>query len=107
MATKIQLPLIDNNHYKLTAAQAKDLAIDGVLPRHGYEKRANVPKLVEKYETGRSVAYPTAGDENKRRFVPSQVQPSNTTRAWILRTPLSFWGGADVKDGWVWALHLS
>lgn len=84
---------IDNSFFKLSAAQAKELSIDGKLPRHGWEKRADASKLA------------TVELEYSNRTQPAGTA-SKATEAWIKRTPLSWFGGNAVAGGSTWALHL-
>lgn len=93
-----QLPHIDNNFYHLTAWQAKQLSAEDRLPRHGYSMESTPGKLA-KYEFGKVEG--AAGEDGRWR--PFNLKP---VRGRVLRTNLSWFNGAPVKLGWVWAIHL-
>jgi hypothetical protein len=88
----MRLRHIDNNFYYLTPRQAKSLCVENVLPKHGYERKANFEKLkdVELVYRTYSVA----------------LSKQHYKQAWISRTPLSYWDGKKVEQGFVWAIHL-
>jgi len=95
----MKLLLIDNSHYKLNQSQARQLCIEPRLPKHGHMMKADPAKL--------------AGIELcKRRPIDGEPVPMDHCKieqareAWILRTPLSWWDGAEVEQGWTWALHV-
>jgi len=92
----MNLKHIDNNHYRLTPAQARKLA-GGKLPRPGYEKAADVTVLADV-----SLFYrpPHEGSNWK----PSGVKPA---AGWVLRTQLSYHDGETIEGGMVWALHVT
>jgi hypothetical protein len=92
------LLFIDTNHYYLTQKQAKELCEDNQLPKNGYERKANFEKLNNIRLTYR----------NKNGYiVPIDYEAYKAKSAWIGRTPKSYWNGKPVKEGFVWALHLS
>ena len=97
----MDLTYIDNGFYKLTPKQAKELSIEGRLPREGYEIKAS-PKALESVRLGKvdHRIGPTG------TWVELTWKAKNASQAWILRTPLSWWQGKEVKQGWTWALHL-
>ena len=97
----MNLTYIDNGHYKLTAAQAKALCWDRHLPRFGYEMKAD-PAVLETVKVGK-VNHNKGPNGTWEEF---QFKAKNATSAYVLRTPLSWWNGAPVKNNWVWALHL-
>lgn len=92
----MNLPHIDNNFYKLTPVQAKKLVVGGVLPKHGYERQACRIKL-------RAVTLGRLRDGRFQPFIDTRAVDSHT--AWIKRTPLRWWNGKDITEGWTWALH--
>jgi hypothetical protein len=92
----MNLPHIDNNFYKLTPHQAKTLVVGGVLPKHGYERQACRIKL-------KSVTLGRLRAGRFQAFLDTFATESHT--AWIIRTPLRWWNGEEVKEGWTWALH--
>ena len=97
----MNLTYIDNGFYKLNASQAKALCMNRQLPRHGYEMKAD-PAVLETVKVGQ-VDYhrgPTG------TWVEFTFKAKNATAAWVMRTPLSFWNGKEVKNGWTWTLHL-
>jgi len=103
--TTKQLIHIDNNFYHLTPAQAKALSVDNSLPAHGYQKRADNSKLAQ-FQFGKLESYPTATKPDNRRFREFESVIRDDTRAWIQRTPLSWFSGQPVKAGYVWAVHV-
>ena len=98
----MNLTLIDNSHYYLTAPQAKKLCIDGVLPRYGYEKKADPVKLKDvklgKID-GRLGPTGTWVEFN-------HCKASDARQVWINRTPLSRWNSKTIKEGWVWCIRF-
>jgi hypothetical protein len=97
----MNLTYIDNGHYKLTAQQAKALCMERRLPRFGYEMKAD-PAVLETVKIGK-VDY-TRGPTGT--WVEFSFKAKNATYAWVKRTPLSWWNGKEVKNGWTWSLHL-
>jgi hypothetical protein len=97
----MNLTYIDNGFYKLTPAQAKELCMGNVLPRHGYEMRAD-RQVLENVKIGK-IDY-TFGPNGTWREFPFLAK--NAHSAWVLRTKLSSWQGKEIKNGWTWALHL-
>ena len=99
---KFQLKHIDTGFYRLTAAQAKALSIDGELPRDGYEKRAKpideLNGLVDLLYSPRFVTGP--------KWVKRDRPIGPNAQCWIKRTALSWHGGTQVNNGWVWAIHI-
>jgi hypothetical protein len=69
-----QLTYLDNNYWILSPRQAKDLSIDGTLPKPGYEKKADVSKL-------KNYVF------NSRRTPNSPIDVSNIKTGWIHQTP--------------------
>jgi hypothetical protein len=101
----MNLVLIDNSFYKLTPQQAKQLAVENTLPKHGYERKADLAKLasvnfgrLERFEVGINV---------KARFQKFEhCKPEQVKAAWVTRTPLSYWQGKPIENNWTWALHV-
>lgn len=92
----MNLTYIDNGFYKLTPSQARELCIDKEFPRLGYEKKAD-PAVLAKVKIGE------VRNGQWREFT---FKAKNATAAWVMRTPLRWWQGKDLKHGWSWALHL-
>ncbi len=79
------LKYIDNNYYMLSPKQAKEFAVDGKLPRPGYEKKADISKL-----------------KGLKADIQGRIQPldiSDEDSAWIL--PTVTWG----KQVWAVRIH--
>jgi hypothetical protein len=87
----MNLKLIDNNFFRLTEAQAKELSINGQLPRSGYEIPAD-PEKLKAVELDWRCAY--------------SGKATQATQAWILRTTIRSWDGEWIGPTSVWALHL-
>lgn len=92
----MNLTLIDNGFYKITASQAKQLSVTGKLPRLGYQIGVTRTKL-------RTVI---CGEMRGGQWKEFDFNPELATSAWVQRTPLKWWNGKEVKLGWVWALAL-
>ncbi len=78
------LKYLDNNYYILSPEQAKELSVDGQLPRPGYEKKADLSKL-----QGYQVDF-------HGQIQPLKISPD--TLGWIHLTP--------VGNEQVWAIRL-
>jgi len=107
--TTIEARHIDNSFYRLTAAQAKELAVDGELPAWGYEKRAlPVDELNARFvRMHRARGY----HDGRGEFVPgpwtAYDKPIHQqAQCWIKRTCIRWHDGKDVPHGWVWAIHV-
>lgn len=96
----MKLTHIDNNFYRLTAAQAKQLCMDRKLPRLGYETKAD-PVVLATVKLGHI--------DHRRGPEGTWVEfdwKTPPVKAWVTRTPLSWWHGARIEKGWSWALHV-
>lgn len=89
---------IDHNFYKLTSQQAKRLAVENNLPKHGYERKAN-PEALKQVTLGHI-------DRLTGKWAPTRGLASEIESAWIQRTPLSWFYGKTIRHGWTWALHV-
>ena len=89
---------ISHDFFYLTEHQARQLSIDGKLPRDGYQKKADLGKL----ETVQLLYR----DYRLHQWFPGPVAARNAKRAWIMPTPLSHWDGELLNSGWVWSLFL-
>lgn len=93
----MEIKHIDSSFYRLTAAQAKALSIEGRLPRIGHEIRADPEKLKNVHLLHRQ----------RGQWVNSTPgMAAKAHAAWIKRTPVSWHDGATVPNGWTWAVHL-
>lgn len=95
----MQLQHIDHGFFHLTARQARELSIEKRLPRPGHEIKAD-PEKVKALE----LVYRERRAEGQLR--PCASKAADAKSAWIKTTQLSWWNGATVEKGWVWALHL-
>jgi len=101
----MNLVLIDNSFYKLSAAQAKALSIENRLPRAGYEVKADPAKLASvKFGRLTRTEQSLHGKPKFEHF--DHCKPEMIETAWIKTTPLSYWRGEMNPNGWTWALHV-
>lgn len=98
-----QLAHIDNNFYYLTTSQAKNLSIDGVLPRYGCAKLADKEKI-KALQCGKIKFEELPHNEVMKTFKSFDCSPSE---GWIQETKLSWFNGEPVKNGRVYSLHVT
>lgn len=101
----MNLVLIDNNFFKLTAAEAKALSVENRLPRPGYEIKADLAKLAT-VKFGQLSCFESRGKVRSSFEAFEHCKAENIKAAWIKRTPLSYWRGRKIKTNMVWALQV-
>lgn len=92
MIMNLKAQIIDNNFFRVSAAQAKWLTINQRLPRPGYQSKADPARLasMELY------------DSRGNRMVINNVRDG-----WVQQTMLGYHQGKTIKTGVVWAVHVN